>query len=730
MSENLDRVLRPSSIAVVGASPDGTKFGGKLMNLLGRIGYQGKVLPINPNYNDLNGIPCYPSIAAVPPKQEIDLVLISVPRERVSAILLEAAARKTAGAVVFTSGFAEAGASGKRLEAELAKIARENRIRLLGPNSFGFVNFVDRVAASPAAALHHGEIVAGNVGLVSHSGGVALGSIYALARDRGINFSHVVCPGNEADLDVCEVIDFLVEDPATKVIAAVLEGVNDGPRLVRSLSRARAAHKPVIVLKVGRSEVGREAALSHTGHLAGVDGIFDAVARQCGVIRVDDIDELYLQAGLMAHTTVAQRQTLSQRAGLAIISISGGIGAILSDSAGVAGVSLAPLTDQTKTRLERLLPSFQTASNPFDVGAVALTNPGVILESIKSLSEDPSVGVVVPALTVAKNYDSVLEQIVRIDASIPIVALWAGRSYAGAGAAILARAGFPYFDTPTALVRALSRLIWYCQAAYGRTLPSSKDRSSSVKVVAPPAVSGPARSLLSEHEGKAWLSELGFPVVEGKLARSEDEAVAIAESLGYPVVLKLVSAHLVHKSEHGAVLLDQRSADAVCAGYSQLCRVGADLGSRDVRVERMVVGATEAIVSLKTDPQFGPVLMVGGGGIFVELLKDVAFLMPPIDEADIEAAIERTAVLKPFLRGFRNSPPKDRTALVRFIHRLAEMAPALCGIADEIELNPVLVCRDGEGVLIADAVVRLRRSQENGETSSKRHIREINLLGG
>jgi acetyltransferase len=707
----LDRVLRPRSIAIVGASADRNKFGGKVLNFLRRHRYAGEVLPINPRYQDIEGLRCYPSIDAIPSDINVDAVLVAVAREQACDVIRECGQRKVAVAVVFTSGFAEAGSVGQSLQDELLAVAKSSGVRVLGPNSFGFINFLDRVTATPSITLSHGEMVAGPVGMVSHSGGAAMGSIYARARDRGINFSFIVCPGNEGDLDACEVMDFLIDDADTKVVAAVLEGVSNGEHLVKAMQRALKQNKPVVVLKVGRSEVGKQIALSHTAHMAGADEIFDAVARQYGAIRVDDYDELYLQAGLMASLSAEQKATIAQRPGVAYISISGGIAAITGDLAGTAGLPVATLTEETKSRLQKLLPEFQTAGNPFDVGAVALTNPGVIVQAIEILAADPNVGVIVPCITVAENYDSILTAIVKSERRTPVVVLWAGKSFQGVGAQILHSAGVPYFDTPRDLVNALSRLSAYCRVACASSSGVVRDQRSRLDgIVAIPQPLHRNAFSLSEHEGKIWLAELGFPVVPGALIGSEGEALETAKRLGYPVVLKLVSSALAHKSDHGAVLLNLRNADEVRAGVQRLDGVAKDLGVAvdGVLIEKMITDAVEVVVGFKRDPQFGPVVMFGSGGVLVELLGDLAFLVPPFDEEAAYAAIQRTAALDTLLRGFRGKPEADRDALLHLLKRFGELAVPLAEVASEIEMNPVLVRHKGHGVLIADALVKLR----------------------
>lgn len=715
MPTSLERVLRPRSVAIVGATADPTKFGGKVLGYLAKHGYTGTVLPINPKYEDLLGWRCYPAVSAVP-DGPVDLVLVAVPREQVVAVLRDAGARGAAAAVIFTSGFREADERGWALEAEVLDVRRKTGLRLLGPNAFGFINFADRVTATPAITLRYGDLCPGPVALISHSGGMAMASIYARARERGVHWSYIICPGNEVDLELSDFLEYLIDDEATRVIALVIEGIRDGARFRRALARTRECGKPVVALKIGRSELGREIALSHTGHLSGADEIFQAVAAQHGVIRVDDYDELYLTAGLLAAVTPAHRARLARRADMALISISGGIASVTGDLAGLRGLSMATLAPATAEAFRPLLPDFQAPTNPVDVGAMALARPAVVGEAIAALRCDPGVDIIVPALTLAESYDGVLGAIVAHvggDQLMPV--LWAGGSFGGRGASILHDAGVPYFDAPSDLVTALDRLVAHCRAWAAPVERGDAVRAGVGEEVLRDSrwIAGArsaGRTVLNEHESKALLRELGFPVPRGTVARTEAEALATAESLGFPVVLKLVSADLPHKSEHGIVILNVRSGDDLMAEFRRLSVIADGLRARvdGVLVEEMIGDAVEAVVGFRVDPQFGPVVMVGSGGVLVELLRDVAFLVPPFGVGDARRAIASTRGLDTLLRGYRGSPPADREALVDVVVRLGRLAPSLASVAVEAEINPLLVRRGGTGAAVVDALVKLR----------------------
>lgn len=650
----------------------------------------------------------------MPADVQIDAVLVSVPRRQVADIIRTAGRRGAAVAVVFTSGYAEAGAEGRELQSELTRVAKEAGVRIIGPNAFGFVNFQDKAIATPTATLLHGDSQAGPIGLVSHSGGMAMGSIYACARERGLRFSFIIAPGNESDLTLSDFIEFLADDPGTKVIAACIEGIDDGERFVSAIARARERGKPVVVLKVGRSELGRQLALSHTAHLAGEDEVFRAVARQYGVICVDDFDELYLQAALMASITDARRQIIAERGKAAVISISGGIAAVTGDIMGMEGVEVAELMPQTISELQPLFPEFQVPSNPLDVGAVALTNPGMIAESMAILAKDPSVGVIVPALTIAESYDTVLESIVeRAQGDVPVAVMWAGLSFSGRGRQILQEAGVPYFDSPSDLVKALARLIAHCRAwsdtAGAIEAATAKMSGYNRGKIADARATG--RAVLSEWESKQLLSELDLPMPAGRLVSGLQEAQKFVDEVGYPIAAKLVSPDIAHKSDIGAVELNIRDQQSLAAAFGKLATVRERCASGTridgILVEQMIDGVVEAVVGLKLDPHFGPVVMIGSGGILVELMKDVAFLVPPFDEKQVRQSIAQVRGLSTLLKGFRGKPAADTDALVELILRVGRHAKDLCAFATEIEMNPIIVRPRGRGVVVADALIRL-----------------------
>jgi acetyltransferase len=357
------------------------------------------------------------------------------------------------------------------------------------------------------------------------------------------------------------------------------------------------------------------------------------------------------------------------------------------------------------------LPDFQVATNPFDVGAVALTNPDVVASAISIMAKDPGVGVIGPCITVAENYDSVLHSIANIRSEVPIAVLWAGKSFSGTGASILRDAQVPYFDTPTQMVKALARMFEHCISVRELKLSATQPEQAAVAAIASaPLKLSSLASSLNEAQSKDWLKGLGFPIVPGRLVSTEDDAVKASGEIGFPVVLKLVSTALAHKSDHGAVLLNQHNDDQVRAAFRKLQDLASRLGvpNDGILVEKMMPGAVEVVVGLKRDEQFGPVIMVGSGGILVELLADISFLVPPFDESAVRAALKRTKALDALLHGFRGKPEADRDELVDLLVQFGALAQSLGDVADEIEMNPVMVMPKGEGAYIVDALVRLR----------------------
>lgn len=700
----LERLLAPRSVAVVGASDDPTRIGGRPVAYLKAGGFAGPVYPVNPRRETVQGLPAYPSLAALP--QPVDVALLALPAAATLAAVEACAAAGAGACVVFSSDFAETGPEGAALQRRLAETARAGGVRLLGPNCLGLFDTESGFYGTFTTTLDRGVPASGSLSIVSQSG--AFGShLYFLARELGLGLRRWITTGNEADVSVAECLLHLADDPGTETILAYVEGVGDGALLVEALERARAAGKPVIFIKVGRSEVGAEAASSHTAALAGSDAIFDSVLRRCGAWRAQSIEA----AMDLAYALSFRRLPRGRR--LALVTISGGVGVLMADAAQDLGLAVPALADETQASLKRLLP-FAGTRNPVDITAQAFNDLGLFRANLEVILEAtaPAAGQQGGAAAGEAQVDAVLAFFTSVPGSAALrgpvmealAALRERRPEAPLLLSMLVPAdmradcealGLPVFADPARALAAILALAHFAEAL-GRP-PAPRP--------APPPVARPPGAL-GEHEAKRLLAEAGVAAAEERLARSAAEAVATFEALGGgPVVLKLASPDIAHKTEIGGVLLDLRDARAVAEGYDLLLARAAEKAPQarldGVLVARQLSGGLECIAGVQRDPVFGPVVMLGLGGVFAEILHDVTFRPAPLEEAEALAMIGelRGAAL---FDGPRGTPPLDKTALARALTALSRLAAAADWI-ESIEINPLLVLP--EGVAALDALV-------------------------
>jgi acyl-CoA synthetase (NDP forming) len=690
----MEAILAPRSIAIIGASQDATKIGGRPVELLKRFGFPGPIYPVNPRAAEVQGLPAFASVSALPDAP--DLAIIAVAAEHAPQALQDCAAKGVKGAVIFSSGFAELGEAGQALQGQLRDIAVRTGIRVLGPNCLGAVGMAERSIATFSVVLDGGMPEAGPIGIASQSGNI--GSYTALlARERGAGVSRFVTTGNECDLDIADCIAFLARDPTTKVILCVLETCRDAPRLVAALEEARAARKPVIVLKIGASEAGQAAAASHTGALAGSDAVFDAVFRRAGVVRVHSVEAL-LDLG-QAAAVLGERLPRGKR--VMLLTASGGFGVLMADAASAAGLELPMPSETTQRRILAAVP-YASPRNPVDATAQMSARPEILAEILGALVEDESCdalllllsaslylprlrGVYMPTLRALRE---------KHPGKIVMLAIHGPQD----AIAELRGMGFPVVDGVGPSTQALAGL---CALAAARALPP-------LPPPVPPAPSLDPALLRTEAGAKAVLAQAGLPVLPERVVRNAAEAADAAASMGFPVVLKILSPDLPHKTEVGGVVLDLRDAAAVAAAHdAMLARVrAAASGARieGVLVAPMLRGGTELILGAKRDPVFGPVVLVGLGGIFAEVMQDVALRLAPVDEAEAMAML-RGLKASPVLDGARGRPKADLPAAARAIAALSRFAAAHAADIAEIDINPLLVLPQGQGAVALDALI-------------------------
>jgi acyl-CoA synthetase (NDP forming) len=691
----LDAILRPRSIAIVGASQDPTKIGGRPVQLLQRFGFPGAIYPVNPRATEVQGLPAYASLAALP--EAPDLAIIAVAAEHAHQALEDCAARGTRACVVFSSGFAELGAEGEAAQAALGAIAARTGMRILGPNCLGAVSVAERSIATFSIVLEGALPPAGSLGIASQSGN--LGSYtMLLARERGIGVSRFLTTGNECDVDIADAIGFLAQDDATKVVLAVLETCRDAPRLVRALEMAREAGKPVVVLKIGSTAAGQAAAASHTGALAGSDAVFDAVFARTGAVRVRSVEAL-LDLG---HAAAVCGEALPRGRRTMLLTASGGFGVMLADAATQVGLALPTPEPATQQRILAQVP-FASARNPVDATATMGARPEVLVEILAAILDDPNCDTLLlqlaSSLYVPRLRGVFMPALAAMRAKHPEKLLMLSVHGPAEAVAELTAQGMPVVDGVDASTATLAGL---CTLAEARRAPLRP------AVMLPPAALLDAATLRTEAAAKRALAAAGVPVLPEHVVQSAAEAAQAAAMLGFPVVLKIVSPDLPHKTEVGGVVLELADAAAVAAAHdAMLARVRA--AAPQARIEGVLVapmrrGGVELILGSKRDPVFGPVVLVGLGGIFAEILQDVAIRPAPVDEAEALAMLRGLKAF-PVLNGARGRPKADLAAAARAVAALSRFAAQQAATVAEVDINPLLVLPEGQGAVALDALI-------------------------
>ena len=693
---SIDRMLNPRSIAVVGATPR-MQYGGRfLAAAMGAMERGVNVYPVNPRYEEVQGLQCYPSVSALP--EAPDVVGVVVPYHAVLGTLRESHEKGAKSAIVISAGFAERALDDRRdLQAELGRFARESGMRVSGPNCLGLANLKDDIWASASSRGASG--LSGPIGLVCQSGASAFGPFLTRAVDEGIGFTYIVSTGNEADLDFCDFARYLLDDDDTKVIAGFIEGFKDGRKFVEVAKLAAERGKPIVLIKIGRSELGSRAAGSHTAALTGVDARYDAVFAQYGVTRVQDYDDLLQVSNLLA------RCPRPPRRGVAVVSHSGGISSLTADMFGQAGLDLPPLSERAEDGINGILKGFGWAANPSDVTGFANSDDFPAIMSY--MAEDENVGTLVVASAGA---DPQATQVIaqRDGSDKPVAFLWTGTRGAQSGLPLLRQAGIPVFYVPDKLaagVRYLNDYHDWRERYLNRGAADTPEPTAGQEALAE-ALNG--EGALSEYDSKALLRAFGVPTTRGQKVEDTDEAVTAAERIGYPVVVKVNSSDILHKTEAGAIRLGLADADAVRKAFEEVT-AGARAYDANARidgalVQEMVSGGVETIVGISYDEQLGPFLLFGTGGVMVEVYNDVALRLCPITRADALEMIDEVKGAR-LLRGFRGGPAADVDALADTLVRVSQMAAQLEGSLGELDINPLMALPAGEGVKAADALV-------------------------
>jgi acetyl coenzyme A synthetase (ADP forming)-like protein len=736
--ESLEALFAPKSVAVIGASTKPDSLGRAVFKNILFHGYTGVVYPVNPKAKSILGVKAYPSVLDIP--DEIDLAVIIVPAIAVANVLEECGRKGVRAAIVISAGFKEIGEEGAQRERELQQIAQRYGIALLGPNCLGIINTDPAVSLN--ATFAPGMPRQGNIAFISQSGALGVAALEYAQRQK-IGLSKFISIGNKADLHENHLLDYLKDDPLSDVILLYVEDLEDPQgfhRLATEITSERPKKIPILAIKSGRTLEGAKAATSHTGALAGSDEVYDSIFMQSGVLRVETIEELFDYAIAFA------QQPLPQSNRIAIVTNAGGAGILATDAAVRHGVQLAEFTEETVRKLRELLPPTVNVANPVDM--TGEPNEQRYETVVRTVLEDPNVAgvVVIAAPHILMSLENIARHIVRAVQALtpdpapsprpnppapfpfregegsplragegssggkvqkPVLACLMAVTDARPAIEILEEANIPHYSFPERAARALAAMARYREWVHR---PRTEYRvftdvqiEQARETIARAKRQG--RSLLLEPEAHDVLKAYGFPVLQYRFAKSEDEALHAAREIGYPVVLKIVSPDIAHKVDVGGVKLDIHSDAELRENYRQMLadvqKAKPDARIFGVFVQEFIKGGKETILGLKRDPLFGPLLMFGLGGIYVEALRDVTFRIAPIRELGVHRMIRQIRGFK-ILEGFRGEPPSDIDAIAECLARLSQLATQLEEIV-ELDINPLVVFERGRGARVVDA---------------------------
>lgn len=694
---NLAKLLKPRTIAVVGAS-EKEGFGGDVCrNILEYTEDLSRVFFVNPKRDKVFGHPCFHTVTELP--ENIDLLILCTPQKTILPLMEEGAKKGCGGAVIFASGYGEVGTDeGREKERQLLARAKELGIAVMGPNCAGYVNYIDNVQAF--AFISEKRDRKGNVGVVSQSGQLCL----SMMDCPSMRFSYSISAGNAKGIQMEDYMEFLVDDEDTKVISLYIEGVKSPEKFVKVLKKAAQMRKPIVVLKAGRSVKGQAIAASHTGSLSGMDASFDAILKKFGAIRADDLEELMALSQLLS--TIPELPKIS---GFASMNLSGGETGICADVGYLNGIMYPDFTEETIHKLKELLPDYATPNNPLDMTASLSYDAELYANALKTVMDDPNIGMVLIGYTLLDEiadpaiyymYEG-MKKVVKAKgtsckpmAIIPFAENTRNREYQQK----LLEIGIPILPPPVYAFRVLKKLSEYVQFDYNTV-------NGNVKL---PKLHGKQTYALSEHESKTELKEYGIPVAKEQVLNSLDEIHEAAKQMPGPWALKIESSDILHKSDVGGVVLnisDIGSAEnayiRIMENIKQNCPRAKING---ILMTSMMKPGVEMILGVNSDPQFGPMLMVGMGGVFVEVFKDVAVCPAPVNR---EEAMKMLKTLKAYrlLNGYRGNKKCDLDALCETIVRISEFAASNKDTLKELDINPLFVYPEGEGVGVADSLI-------------------------
>jgi acyl-CoA synthetase (NDP forming) len=690
----LDALLRPRSVAVIGASDEPARIGGRPIAYMASRGFDGALWPVNPRRPTVQGLPAFASVADLPAAP--DVAIIAVPVELAIQVMDELGEKGCRAVICFTAGFAEVDDAGGDAQRRLTAAASRHGIRLLGPNCLGLFNAPAAFFGTFTASFERGWPIPGPIGIASQSG--AYGThVFAAALERGLGTNVCITTGNEADVALGEVLGWMAQAPEVEVICAYAEGIRESARFLAALDLARRNRKPIVMMKVGRSALGGQAAKSHTASIAGDDAVTQAVLEEFGVVRARTTEEM------LDIAYAATKRIYPARNAMGVLTVSGGAGVLISDAAADAGVAMPPMPEEAQARLRALIP-FCAPRNPVDCTAQVTNDPTLIRTFTESVAKDggyPSILAFWSQVAGGTTTGPKLQPMLREVCAAYPDRLWVMSMLAPHKVRDYEADGWLCYEDPSRAVNAIGAM-----GRFGAAFAATEQPHGAVPL---PHVALPATTP-SEAAAKALLADAGIPAVPEAACADADAAVAAAERIGFPVVLKILSPDILHKSEISGVLLDVADAAAVRDGFATLIerarRHAPEARLEGVLVAKQIKGAVEMAMGIVRDPVFGPVAMLGLGGVFIEVLKDFALRRCPFDAAQAERTI-RSLRGFPLLDGARGRPRADVAALAGTLSALSAFAAAAGPRLASVDVNPMLVLPEGQGCFAADAVVEV-----------------------
>ena len=680
----MERFFKPDNIAIVGASANKLKGGYRILKNIA-AGFKGDIYPVNPRYSDIDGLTCYPSVNEIP--DPVDLAIIFVPAPAAVKAVKACAREGISRVMIQSAGFAETGNEGRALQKELLKVKAESGMRIWGPNCMGFVDAVNQQVFSFAlSSIWQDGLLPGKVSLIVQSGMLSAGFLIDTVTHGTMGISKACSIGNKADVDECDLMEYLIDDPDTDVVGTYLESITDGRRFIRSCRRST---KPIVVLKGGKSVKGAKAAMSHTASLAGNGAVVSGALAQAGVIEAVDFKQMMDLCRTLAMESGTPPTT--QKGSIAVLTFSGGAGIVSADFIEALGLETATLSDETIQELKTVFPEWMPPSNPVDLWpAVEKHGFGKVFRTaFGSVSKDPRVEAILYHIFVGGGRKTVdltrMAALAKAEGKPIFCWLIGHRDEAYAFQAHAQGLGIPVFRE---LHRAVECMAAYFQYQSFATAHSTDSVPSLPNIPEDHLLISPAKSgILDEHHAKKILDRAGIPTVAGAIVASPEEAAEQGAAMGFPIVMKGLAPEQVHKTEENLVRLGITGADAAKAEFLSLKSVVGDRGR--ILVQKQVAGGLELIAGLLRDSQFGPCVMCGFGGVMAEVLNDTAFAVAPLSMAEALALIERLKTRK-LLDGFRGNPPLDKAVFAEVLVRLGDLGHANPGIR-EIDINPLII---------------------------------------